>query len=170
VRRRVGIAAAVIGFAAALAGLLWLTAHFLAPPLFGVLSSGPRSPWAPMLLAALPAVIVGIPFGVAFGVLPWKRTARVALATAILAGCIDLATIVQAGIDPLGPRGWIYPIAEAGFVVLFVVAALAGRRASAHMGGTRRGWVGTWAWLVLATAACVAAAWSWERLMPHGVQ
>lgn len=168
--RRLGLAVGVVAFAASLAGLLWLTAYFIAPPLFGVLWRGAPSPWTPRLLALMPALMVAIPFGIAFGVLPWKRGGMLALAVAMLAGIADLATVMRSGIDVSTVQGRSYAVADALFVVLFTTAASVGRRLVRDQPVARRGWRGAWAWLALGTAFCAAAAWSWARIMPHGIQ
>ena len=54
--RLLGLAVAVVAFAAGLAGLLWLAAHFIAPPLFGALWRGTSAPWTAQMLAVLPAL------------------------------------------------------------------------------------------------------------------
>lgn len=163
------LVAAVAAFAAALAGLLWLSAYFIAPPLFGALWRGTPSPWTAQLLAATPAVIVGIPFGVAFGVLPWRRGTAMALAVALVAAGADLALVMRSGIDPSSAPGRAYVVADALFVALFAGAAAAGRRMTRTLPAGRRGWRGAWAWVVLAAATCAVAAWSSARIMPHGV-
>ena len=163
------LAVAVVAFAAALAGLLWLTASFIAPPLFGLLWHATPSPWTAQVLAALPAMIVGIPFGLAFGVLPWRRGALLALAVSLLAAGADLALVIRSGIDPSSVQGRAYVIADALFVALFASAACAGRHVMRRASAVRRGWRGAWAWLVLGAATCGAAAWSWARVMPHGI-
>ena len=168
--RSLALAAAVIAFAAGLAGLLWLTASFIAPPLFGALWRGTASPWTARILAALPAVLVGVPFGLAFGVLPWRRVVPPAIAVALLAAAADLGMVAHVGIDPASAPGRAYAIADVLFVALFFGGALAGRRMTRERSAARRGWLGAWSWLVLTAAFCVAAAWSWARVMPHGIQ
>jgi hypothetical protein len=168
--RSLGLVAVVVVFAAVLAGLLWLTAYFIAPPLFGALWRGASSPWTAQLLAATPALLVGVPFGLAFGVLPWRRVMPMALAVAVLAAGADLVSVMRTGIDPTGAQGRLYAIADALFIVLFVGAALAARHLTRGTAGARRGWLGAWSWLVLAAGFCAAAAWSYAHVMPRGVQ
>lgn len=169
-RTRLAAIAAVLVSGAALAALLWLAVFLLAPPLFAFLWRGPRSAWAPVVLATLAPVLVGLPFGFAFGMLPWRRTVPLALAASLLAAAVDLALVLRSGIDLLGPRGWIYPVEEVVLVALFTAAALAGTRAMSHQTASRRLLAGGAALCLLAAATCGAAYWSWQTIASRSVQ
>src|ERR1700682_6714536 len=85
-----------------LALVFWLASVYLAPSLFIWLWHGPRSPLTIIVFAVITPILVGVPFGYAFGLLSWRRPITVALLVALLAAGLNVAHVVWAGIDLSG--------------------------------------------------------------------
>jgi hypothetical protein len=79
--------------AAVLAPILWLSHMYVTPTMFSVIWHWPESSLVNSVQPILTAIVVGIPFGAAFGLLPWRhpRFAAVSGSLAAIAFVVALA-------------------------------------------------------------------------------
>ena len=122
---------------------------------------------SPLILSALAAIaplIVAIPFGVAFGLLPWRRPMVAGFLVAVVAAGLNLAHLVWAlswaGHAFFDSRTWVELLDLTLFVILFVAAAAFGTRAASQW--RQRLLAGGIVWVSL-TATSFVSAYAWYQ-------
>ena len=167
-RKQVAILAGLVVIALALAIVFLIAKTTFASDLFSFVWSylrpGKGSPLALILFASTTPILVAIPFGCGFGLLPWRRPLVIALLTAGLAACLNLALSVWASISTghsfLDSRSWVEFLEAALLVILFAGAAAFGTRAASSWPERQRLAIGI-AVLASLTALTFAGAYLW---------
>jgi hypothetical protein len=131
----------VLVIAGVLGPIMWTSHMYVTPTLFSLIWGWPKSSLV-HVHALLPAIVVGVPFGAAFGLLPWTHP-KVAAACAGL-GAIAFAVAFSAygftfSADPIV---WIGATELVLFVIIFIAAAYCSSRLSLRMATHRRTLVG----------------------------
>src|ERR1700748_1872220 len=108
--------------ALSLVAAVWLADVFLAPRLFSLMWQWPRSWVAPAAFALIVPILVGIPAGYSFGLLPWPRTLPPGLAVATIAPASEVIGLFA--VSDLGdPRAWVYWLEAIALLLVFCFAA-----------------------------------------------
>jgi hypothetical protein len=154
----------VLVVAGVLAPILWTSHMYVTPTLFSLAWGWPKSSLV-HVHALLPTIVVGVPFGAAFGLLPWPHP-RLAAACAGL-GAIAFAVAFSAYAITLSGDS----IARIGatelvlFVIIFTAAAYCSSRLCVRMATHRRILVG-----VMALVALTFVAWEGSQAFSEYVE
>ena len=153
----------VLVVAAVLAPIVWISHMYVTPTLLSLIWGWPKASLV-HVQALLPAIAVGVPFGVAFGLLPWAHP-RLAAACAGL-GAIALAVALSAyGFKLAGDSAWIGATEVVLFVIIFTAAAYCSSRLCLRMPTQRRILVGA-----ISLVALIFLAWEGSQAFSEYVE
>jgi len=138
----------VLVVAGVLAPILWTSHMYVTPTLFSLIWGWPKSSLV-HVHALLPAIVVGVPFGVAFGLLPWLHPRLAAVCAGL--GAIAFAVAVSAYAFTLSGDAiaWIGAAEFFLFLIIFTGAAYCSSRLCLRMATHRRILAGAIALLAL---------------------
>lgn len=151
-----------------LAIVFWLVSVVVAPHVFFFVAhfvGGLRGPLALVLLASIGPMLVAVPFGYGFGLLPWRRPLIKGLLVALLAGALYISHFLWAGIDLFDSSGWVEFLQASLLILLFVIAAAVGTRAATRWGTRNRLIIGGASLASVSVATVIATYVTYQYVM-----